>query len=58
MREYIVKPLVKEEEVPWDYPTLPKPEDKSAVHSKPGGKAEAHTKPFSPQRSLLQRLHR
>ena len=24
MREYIVKPLVKEEEVPWDYPTLPK----------------------------------
>jgi hypothetical protein len=25
MREYIVKPLMKEEEVPWDYPTLPKP---------------------------------
>jgi hypothetical protein len=25
MREYIVKPLVKEEEVPWDHPTLPQP---------------------------------
>ena len=25
MREYIVKPLFKEEEIQWDFETLPKP---------------------------------